>query len=1185
MTLQGLREALVLFVGEHALAGRLLLTSLEFAVLALAVAAVIFVFRLRQPRLRALLWLMVLAKPLVGLVLGTPLPLLLLTPPAPVVVNAAPEPLAEPVRPQLWSAIHDALGDPVAEPAPPIDYAALALEGALGLWLAGCAVMALRLAMGQWRLRRMIREAAAPSPWLEERLAQAARALKLGEDARLPRLRVTAALESPALAGFWRPVILVPAWLSAEADPLQVDWSLRHELMHWRLRDPLASLLRELARLVFFFHPAAWWAGRKWQEATEMACDRALIHSMEDAEMYVQELYRMLLKVRAQRRVPVAGGLFAGRTQISQRIASLVQDPLRAPARLSAGAVTLVVLLSIASLSVGVGVKSQAAEEKPSGAPTSQTVTAKPAPGTKNQPINLFDLIHGNSMSFDEDKGTMQIDGDGIAMVKLGASEIWVMGDQLVTSASKGGSVAMGIAHRAGTDPLGSLLTQVGKNVDGKKSSRHWVTAGKALIQKGKIILTGNAVIVSRDGHQLLHQSAETLILTPEAKTGDLHIESSPEKYPLEVPPFRPMKVQSARNNKPWYPLTWHDVKLEPMDPAKPENGAKLVLTASGANAKGMAPIEVTAKTAEREPGKKSIMLKGAVRISDGKTLQATSEELVCTEQGGHVVLTLIGNPEVIQERGKEPNGKKTKTRAQAGKIVIDPSGDGMPRVSLLQPPGSKRMPKIEVVGAGKMINGAKATSATTEMKPGSVQQPAVSEADKLAAEEQAATGWRLWRQGKLPEAEAAFKKALEKNPNEANTWNGLGWTQFNQGKPLNAKKSFEECLKRDPKQAAALNGLGWIAKGAGKPDEAIGYWKRAVAAVPEATAALAGLARTYMEQKNYKEAERVFEQWLKAEPNSEEAKEGLEKAKAGAAGKPLAFSEANLKKWIARLDDPKAPPFEALNVIIRMGPEAVPGLIDAMKTNDNWQVPKALGAIGDKRAAAPLIEKLEKNQWSPMKEVVGEALGIITGQKLETKTKGGKVKTQTGVTDKPRVKINIPKDNRTAHKSTYEQLQVTPLDPANPARGVKVIMGDDGGTILAGRVVSRDPAKKEMILDGGVTAKQDDAAGTQVTGTANRVILREIEGWGLAATLEGKASIIKDKIGQKTQAFADVIKIDKGADGTPRVSLIMEDRTRQPKIEVFDKDKTGALKKRELNPTELKQWAEIVKQHNEKNP
>jgi tetratricopeptide (TPR) repeat protein len=157
----------------------------------------------------------------------------------------------------------------------------------------------------------------------------------------------------------------------------------------------------------------------------------------------------------------------------------------------------------------------------------------------------------------------------------------------------------------------------------------------------------------------------------------------------------------------------------------------------------------------------------------------------------------------------------------------------------------------------------------------------AVSAEDRRAAENLAANGWQLWNQRKFVEAEEAFKQAVEKDPDNANAWNGLGWSQFNRGKPLNAKVSFEKCLEIEPSHAAALNGLGWIAKGDGSTDEAIGYWEKAVAAAPTATAALNGLAVTYMERKEYDEATKYYEMWLDAEPDSTDAKEGLEKAKA----------------------------------------------------------------------------------------------------------------------------------------------------------------------------------------------------------------------------------------------------------------------------------------------------------------
>jgi len=168
-----------------------------------------------------------------------------------------------------------------------------------------------------------------------------------------------------------------------------------------------------------------------------------------------------------------------------------------------------------------------------------------------------------------------------------------------------------------------------------------------------------------------------------------------------------------------------------------------------------------------------------------------------------------------------------------------------------------------------------------TEVQVGVEEKSEVSKANKLAAENLAIDGWRLWRERKFIEAEELFAKAVEKDPTNDNAYQGLGWSQLNQGKKLNAEDSFEKCIAVNPKNSAALNGLGWIAKGQGKTDEAIGYWEKAVDAAPSATAALNGLATTYMELKQYDKAAKYYQIWLNVEPNNTQASAGLEKAKA----------------------------------------------------------------------------------------------------------------------------------------------------------------------------------------------------------------------------------------------------------------------------------------------------------------
>ena len=104
-----------------------------------------------------------------------------------------------------------------------------------------------------------------------------------------------------------------------------------------------------------------------------------------------------------------------------------------------------------------------------------------------------------------------------------------------------------------------------------------------------------------------------------------------------------------------------------------------------------------------------------------------------------------------------------------------------------------------------------------------------------------------------------------------------------------------------------------------------------------------------------------------------------------------LSATQRRIRQLIDELSDPEAPRFKALNEIIRIGSAAVPILITEMKTNNNWQIPKALGAIGDKRAIESLIEKLEKSDWSPMREVVSEALQGLTGKDFGTNARAWK--------------------------------------------------------------------------------------------------------------------------------------------------------------------------------------------------
>jgi tetratricopeptide (TPR) repeat protein len=257
----------------------------------------------------------------------------------------------------------------------------------------------------------------------------------------------------------------------------------------------------------------------------------------------------------------------------------------------------------------------------------------------------------------------------------------------------------------------------------------------------------------------------------------------------------------------------------------------------------------------------------------------------------------------------------------------------------------------------------------------------------KARVDELQARGWELWRQQKYGEAEVVFREGVEVDPVNSNLWNGLGWSLFHQGKREEAKEAFLECLKHEPIQPGAHNGLGWIFYAEKEYDNARDAWEEALRVSPYATASLSGLTDLYMEQEEYEKAAEYYRKWLEVEPDSARAKTGLKRAEAGLeSGRQGVDAEGlqELPRLLEELDNPPpgAPRFEALNMIVKIGSPAVPVLIERMKISGNWQVPKALGAIGDEAAVEPLVEKLQKSDFSPMREVIVEALERITGEK-----------------------------------------------------------------------------------------------------------------------------------------------------------------------------------------------------------
>lgn len=377
-----LLRAMLFPLADQPLLGRLLLASLEMTVLAGLVWMAIRARLVRPARLQSFLWLLVLVKPLVVVTIGALVPILQFDIPvsantvpsrsATTMAAAAPPETPESARPST-AAIPAAPETKAEKLAPRADSSQIVAGSvdfskmALRMWALGALIVGAYVVFDRLCLRQAIAKTQPPTPEIALRYAQLADVLQIK---RPPHLLITELLESPALAGTVRPTILIPSWMAAEGWNKRLDWSLRHEMTHWKMGDLWGHIVREAAQILFYFLPVTWWAGKQWQEAAELACDRAVVQSDRDAEEYAENLVAVLAQIRGQRRGALASGLFATRTQIGRRIAALFSNPLKYPARLGAKSFVAFAAVAVVCLSVGssfaVDTQASSAEHVPS---------------------------------------------------------------------------------------------------------------------------------------------------------------------------------------------------------------------------------------------------------------------------------------------------------------------------------------------------------------------------------------------------------------------------------------------------------------------------------------------------------------------------------------------------------------------------------------------------------------------------------------------------------------------------------------------------------------------------------------------------------------------------------------------------------------------------------------------------
>ena len=198
--------------------------------------------------------------------------------------------------------------------------AAFPLErGLAALWLSGAALFLLYHLVGTWRFTRRTRRWSRPAGADSRRIYEAVRR-EMGLK-KAPPLRVSAAVESPMVAGPLRPVLLLPG---EDFGDRELAFIFRHELTHYRRRDLWYKLILLAAGAVHWFNPLIWLLRREAERDLELTCDGAV---MAGADAQTRRAYSeaLLAAIRPRRqRAVLSTHFYGGRRAMKERFRNIL---------------------------------------------------------------------------------------------------------------------------------------------------------------------------------------------------------------------------------------------------------------------------------------------------------------------------------------------------------------------------------------------------------------------------------------------------------------------------------------------------------------------------------------------------------------------------------------------------------------------------------------------------------------------------------------------------------------------------------------------------------------------------------------------------------------------------------------------------------------------------------------------
>ncbi|QXV65531.1 M48 family metalloprotease [Mucilaginibacter sp. 21P] len=160
----------------------------------------------------------------------------------------------------------------------------------------------------------------------------------------------SALVDVPCVAGYLKPVIMLPVTLSTYLEADEIEAILLHELAHIKRNDYLVNLLQQVITTLLFFNPCVLLINKIIGEERENACDDMVVNATATPVIYAKALFK--LEQSRQNQLQLALAVTGKKYHLLNRIERIMKTKKQIPSIRPTLVAMLILTLSICSFAL-----------------------------------------------------------------------------------------------------------------------------------------------------------------------------------------------------------------------------------------------------------------------------------------------------------------------------------------------------------------------------------------------------------------------------------------------------------------------------------------------------------------------------------------------------------------------------------------------------------------------------------------------------------------------------------------------------------------------------------------------------------------------------------------------------------------------------------------------------------------